>query len=186
MREIHRFRSRASGNETDALPGNETDDKGVTRNQRCSVTIRALAYAIVMGSCCTKLHRDDVVSPDEEKLVEARSGGEARGEYGSTALASTAIATTTDSGPRPPSKRPDKPSTVEESGLVRIKFGAAGERSKCAYCDREDGDLFDYIFCPEMGLDLLEGLMERGWWRTGHVIFKPRSREVCCPTYTTR
>lgn len=72
------------------------------------------------------------------------------------------------------------------SRLIPIRYAPANEWSKCAYCDNPTGDRYDYFYCASMSFDLLEDLMEHGWWRTGQVIFKPRFKEVCCPGYAMR
>ena len=70
--------------------------------------------------------------------------------------------------------------------LIPIRYSPADEWSKCAYCGNPAGDRYDYFYCPDMPSDLLEDLMDHGWWRTGHIIFKPRFQEVCCPGYALR
>ena len=78
------------------------------------------------------------------------------------------------------------PSIQQPNNLIPIKFAPADQWQQCAYCDDPAGDRYDYFYCPEMPCELLEDLMEHGWWRTGQVIFKPRFKEVCCPGYALR
>ena len=69
---------------------------------------------------------------------------------------------------------------------AHIHYVAPDEWSTCAYCNKSDGDRYGYFLCSSMSLDLLDALMENGWWRTGEVIFKPCFPVVCCPGYTLR
>lgn len=69
---------------------------------------------------------------------------------------------------------------------AHIYYVAPDEWSTCAYCNKSDGDRYGYFLCSSMSLDLLDALMENGWWRTGEVIFKPCFPIVCCPGYTLR
>lgn len=92
--------------------------------------------------------------------------------------------------PRPtrqPTPTPVRPlSPIDTRRLTLIMYAPADQPSSCAYCDNPVGDKYDYLFCRSISLDLLEDFMEHGWWRTGQVIFKPRFREVCCPSYALR
>ena len=56
----------------------------------------------------------------------------------------------------------------------------------CAYCNNPKGDRYGYFLCSSMSLQLLDTLMENGWWRTGEVLFKPCFPVVCCPGYALR
>ena len=74
----------------------------------------------------------------------------------------------------------------DTSSLTRIQYAPADQLSKCAYCNNPTGDCYDYFLCSSMSMDLLDTLMENGWWRTGEVIFKPCFPVVCCPGYSLR
>lgn len=74
----------------------------------------------------------------------------------------------------------------DTSRLTRIQFAPADQWTKCAYCDNPAGDRYDYFLCTDMSVELLDELVEKGWWRTGHVIFKPCFSVVCCPGYSMR
>ena len=74
----------------------------------------------------------------------------------------------------------------DTSRLTRIQFAPADQWTKCAYCDNPAGDRYDYFLCTDMSVDLLDELVENGWWRTGHVVFKPCFPVVCCPGYSMR
>ena len=69
---------------------------------------------------------------------------------------------------------------------AHIHYVAPDEWSTCAYCNNPAGDRYGYFLCSSMSLDLLDALMENGWWRTGEVIFKPCFPVVCCPGYALR
>ena len=77
-------------------------------------------------------------------------------------------------------------STRDISHLRFIRYAPADEWSKCAYCDNPAGDRYQYFQCERMSADLLDALVENGWWRTGNIIFKPCFPVVCCPGYSLR
>ena len=77
-------------------------------------------------------------------------------------------------------------SLPDRSHLRPIRYAPAYEWSKCAYCDDPAGDRYHYFQCERMSEDLLDTLVENGWWRTGNIIFKPCFPVVCCPGYSLR
>ena len=89
-----------------------------------------------------------------------------------------AVATHTRNG----SKRP----AVSSRSLAHVQYMPPKKWSTCAYCCNPTGDRYGYFFCSRMTTQLLDTLMENGWWRTGRVLFKPCFPLVCCPGYTLR
>ena len=79
--------------------------------------------------------------------------------------------------------------TPQQTSLLRrarIHYVPPGDWSTCAYCNHPSGDRYGYFLCSSMSLQLLDTLMENGWWRTGEVLFKPCFPIVCCPGYALR
>ena len=67
-----------------------------------------------------------------------------------------------------------------------VQYTPPKEWSTCAYCCNPRGDRYGYFLCSRMSPQLLDLLMENGWWRTGKVLFKPCFPLVCCPGYALR
>ena len=69
--------------------------------------------------------------------------------------------------------------------LVSVQLYDDPDPAPCPYCSKQASDLADMMICNSqiMPYDMFEKIMERGWWRTGNVIFKPQVARVCCPSY---
>lgn len=145
-----------------------------------------------MGSCYGKPETERRRSKADER--EEGEGGGKKSYMGG--------ADTVDGVPGPLPEAPEQANTVPINNadimsprrevnldidrLIPIRYSPADEWSQCAYCGNPAGDRYDYFCCSDMPSDLLEDLMDHGWWRTGHIIFKPRFQEVCCPGYAMR
>ena len=72
--------------------------------------------------------------------------------------------------------------------LVSIQLYDDPSPPKCPYCERPDSDKADMMICNSeiFPYTTFETLMERGWWRTGNVIFMPQSEVICCPSFAIR
>lgn len=59
---------------------------------------------------------------------------------------------------------------------------------ECPYCQAPGKDKADMIICNSETIpyDMFQLLMERGWWRTGNIIFRPQQESICCPSYAIR
>ncbi|XP_003389194.1 PREDICTED: arginyl-tRNA--protein transferase 1-like [Amphimedon queenslandica] len=59
---------------------------------------------------------------------------------------------------------------------------------ECPYCGKPGNDKADMMICKSETIpyDMFELLMERGWWRTGNIIFRPQQENICCPSFAIR
>ena len=71
--------------------------------------------------------------------------------------------------------------------LVPVELKMKRDTNDCQLCGRQQGDCSNVITCrEEISFEVFEDLMERGWWRTGSIIFIPVLKLVCCPSYALR
>ena len=72
--------------------------------------------------------------------------------------------------------------------LVSVRLYNDESPSECPFCNAPGMDISDMIIVLSETVphDMFERLMERGWWRTGNVVFKPQLSKVCCPSFAIR
>ena len=72
--------------------------------------------------------------------------------------------------------------------LVSVRLYNDDSPSECPFCNTPGMDISDMIIVLSETVphDMFERLMERGWWRTGNVVFKPQLARVCCPSFAIR
>ena len=72
--------------------------------------------------------------------------------------------------------------------LVPVRLYNDDNPSECPFCNTPAMDISDMIIVlsETVPYDMFERLMERGWWRTGNVVFKPQLARVCCPSFAIR
>ena len=60
--------------------------------------------------------------------------------------------------------------------------------SSCGYCDTTDEDTFAShgMWVYHMSVGDYQGLLDRGWRRSGQFMYKPEMAVTCCPPYTIR
>lgn len=75
-----------------------------------------------------------------------------------------------------------------KSNLVPVGLYNDDSPSECPFCNTPGMDISDMMIVHSEKIPdyMFEQLMERGWWRTGNVIFKPQLTRVCCPSFAIR
>ncbi|KIW01070.1 hypothetical protein, variant [Verruconis gallopava] len=56
----------------------------------------------------------------------------------------------------------------------------------CGYCKQEDQSVSYYATAKQLTVDHYQTLVDRGWRRSGKLLYKPDLRHSCCPHYTIR
>ncbi|KAG9235479.1 arginine-tRNA-protein transferas-like protein 1 [Amylocarpus encephaloides] len=70
---------------------------------------------------------------------------------------------------------------------VRSLLTPIGYRnSGCGYCHNESGSFSYYVSTSELSCALYQSLLDRGWRRSGRLLYKPDQYNSCCPQYTIR
>ena len=93
--------------------------------------------------------------------------------------------------PTPPRALTEPSPTITRSlirTLTSVQLYQDPNPPECPYCGQQGGEISDMMVVNSHSIpyDIFELLMERGWWRTGNVIFKPQTEAVCCPCYAIR
>ncbi|KAJ3116586.1 hypothetical protein HK100_001021, partial [Physocladia obscura] len=61
------------------------------------------------------------------------------------------------------------------------------ESSKCGYCHSPDEkSITSGVWAYHLHPTAYQALIDRGWRRSGHYLYKPSIGETCCPAYTIR
>ncbi|RDL39021.1 Arginine-tRNA-protein transferas-like protein 1 [Venustampulla echinocandica] len=60
------------------------------------------------------------------------------------------------------------------------------QNSSCGYCRNNAGGFSYYASTTSLTTALYQSLLNRGWRRSGSLLYKPDQRASCCPQYTIR
>ncbi|KAF2141222.1 uncharacterized protein K452DRAFT_318885 [Aplosporella prunicola CBS 121167] len=60
------------------------------------------------------------------------------------------------------------------------------QSSSCGYCKNEDTSAAYYANTKELNVEHYQALVDRGWRRSGTLLYKPDVLRACCPHYTIR
>jgi arginine-tRNA-protein transferase len=76
----------------------------------------------------------------------------------------------------------------ELRNLISVQLYDDPNPPQCPYCEAPGSDRSDMMICNSQFVpyDVCELLMERGWWRTGNVFFRPQIENICCPSFAIR
>ena len=90
-----------------------------------------------------------------------------------------------------PRERKSQDSVVPHSvllSLTSVQLYNDPSPPECPYCGNPGNDKADMMICKSETIpyDMFELLMERGWWRTGNIIFRPQQENICCPSFAIR
>ncbi|CAL5404627.1 unnamed protein product [Camellia sinensis] len=70
-----------------------------------------------------------------------------------------------------------------ESSVVDV----GRRRSSCGYCRSDsDSSISHGLWAHSLTVDHYQGLLDRGWRRSGCFLYKPEMERTCCPAYTIR
>ncbi|CAL5407466.1 unnamed protein product [Camellia sinensis] len=70
-----------------------------------------------------------------------------------------------------------------ESSVVDV----GRRRSSCGYCRSDsDSSISHGLWAQSLTVDHYQGLLDRGWRRSGCFLYKPEMERTCCPAYTIR
>ncbi|KAF7927189.1 hypothetical protein EAE99_005520 [Botrytis elliptica] len=58
--------------------------------------------------------------------------------------------------------------------------------NSCGYCHNDSGSYSYYARTQSLQPEFYQGLLDRGWRRSGTLLYKPDLRKSCCPQYTIR
>ncbi|KAJ8062619.1 hypothetical protein OCU04_009143 [Sclerotinia nivalis] len=58
--------------------------------------------------------------------------------------------------------------------------------NSCGYCHNNSGSFSYYAKTRKLQPEFYQGLLDRGWRRSGTLLYKPDLRKSCCPQYTIR
>ncbi|KAI6249881.1 Arginyl-tRNA--protein transferase 1 [Erysiphe necator] len=59
-------------------------------------------------------------------------------------------------------------------------------RGSCGYCKNNHGDFSYRVDGVDVTVEFYQKLLDRGWRRSGKLLYKPDQRASCCPAYTIR
>lgn len=60
-------------------------------------------------------------------------------------------------------------------------------RSSCGYCRSGSRSSISHgLWAQSLTVDHYQGLLDRGWRRSGCFLYKPEMERTCCPSYTIR
>jgi arginine-tRNA-protein transferase len=59
-------------------------------------------------------------------------------------------------------------------------------KSECGYCKNESTSQSFGIWAYRLTVDQYQLMLDKGWRRSGHYLYKPNLENTCCPTYTIR
>ncbi|RKF75742.1 Arginyl-tRNA--protein transferase 1 [Golovinomyces cichoracearum] len=57
---------------------------------------------------------------------------------------------------------------------------------KCGYCGNASGNISYQVYATDLTAEFYQKLLDRGWRRSGTVLYKPDLRASCCPPYAIR
>ncbi|XP_071448543.1 arginyl-tRNA--protein transferase 1 isoform X2 [Hetaerina americana] len=58
--------------------------------------------------------------------------------------------------------------------------------SRCGYCKSHNSSFSSGLWAHSMSVREYQTLIDRGWRRSGHYMYKPSMKQTCCPSYTIR
>ncbi|KUJ18122.1 arginine-tRNA-protein transferase-like protein 1 [Mollisia scopiformis] len=64
--------------------------------------------------------------------------------------------------------------------------GSGYDNNRCGYCHSRSGSFSYYAKTTSLTPDFYQSLLNRGWRRSGSLLYKPDLRASCCPQYTLR
>ncbi|KAI1769626.1 arginine-tRNA-protein transferase [Hypoxylon sp. FL1150] len=75
--------------------------------------------------------------------------------------------------------------TPEDAFLYISPIGYR-KSSSCGYCRRKGTGHFYYARVTSMSPASYQALIDRGWRRSGSLLYRPNQKDACCPHYTIR
>ncbi|XP_065187388.1 arginyl-tRNA--protein transferase 1-like isoform X1 [Sycon ciliatum] len=61
-----------------------------------------------------------------------------------------------------------------------------GDGHRCGYCKNPKGSISDGMWLHQLTSADYQGLLDRGWRRSGQYLYKMDMRKTCCPAYTIK
>jgi len=67
-----------------------------------------------------------------------------------------------------------------------VEYFAEHEGYRCGYCKSPNTNFSHGMWAHTCTPEVYQGLIDRGWRRSGHYVYKPTNNITCCPMYTIR
>ncbi|XP_040293964.1 arginyl-tRNA--protein transferase 1 isoform X5 [Bufo bufo] len=70
--------------------------------------------------------------------------------------------------------------------LSILEYFGGEDGNRCGYCKSEAGNFSHGMWAHSLTVQDYQGLIDRGWRRSGKYVYKPLMSQTCCPQYTIR
>ncbi|RPB13588.1 hypothetical protein P167DRAFT_534937 [Morchella conica CCBAS932] len=70
--------------------------------------------------------------------------------------------------------------------VTLISYVGSSSGNRCGYCKTSFGSCSFYLRAQQLSVHHYELLINRGWRRSGSLLYKPHMKITCCPQYTIR